>query len=94
MKYLLISLVFFQSAHAALPPLWQSTKEIKAILDDPQFGSSLQSGEEIQKIKRTEGGWLIVTNKNHLLVKVIPKPQANPGPKNFALEFGKASAHE
>jgi hypothetical protein len=94
MKTLLLSLLFIQSSFAALPPLWEGVKEIKAILENPQLGVSLQSGEEILKIKRIENGWLIITNKNRLPIKVVPQPQTIPGPQKFELEFGKVTPHE
>lgn len=94
MKYYLLSFLFINTSFAALPPLWEDVKELKAILDDPQLGSSLQSGESILKIKRTEKGWLIVTNKNHLAIQVVPQQQDKMGPAKFSLEFGQASPHE
>lgn len=84
-----LCLLAVQTATAALPPLWQSVNEIKTILDDPRFGTELESGELILKIKKTDEGWLIVTNRHRLYVKVIEQPQTRPGPAKFTLEFQK-----
>lgn len=88
MKYFFLSFFFIQSTFALLPPLWQSRDEIIAILNDPGFGTHFQSGELIEHIKRTNEGWVIVTNHQRVKVKVIPKPQKMPGPAQFTIEFG------
>lgn len=95
-KYLFFffSFIAVQTVSAALPPLWQSVNEIKAILDDPELGVKLASGEMILKIKRSEEGWSIVTSRHYLAVRVIPQPQTMPGPAKFKLEFEEPSPHE
>ena len=80
-----------QSAHAALPPLWQDVAELKAILNDERFSkdSRLQSGDSIEDIKKIEGGWMIYTNKQQVPIRVIYGDQTMPGPAKFTIEFGK-----
>jgi hypothetical protein len=91
MKKLVLSALFFAAIHspclAILPPLWQGTAEIKAIIEDKRFGENLQSGEVIEEIKRTETGWLVRTNKNELRVTITYLPATRPGPAQFEMEF-------
>ena len=42
---------------AALPPLYQTSKEIVSIMTDDQLGKKLQSGEVIEKIEKNEDGY-------------------------------------
>ncbi|HSX03680.1 MAG TPA: hypothetical protein VLG76_03020 [Rhabdochlamydiaceae bacterium] len=79
----MIGLILF---FAALPPLMQETKELKAILDDPRLSSSLKS-ELIQKIEKTEGGYLVSTASKQVQIKVKYLPATMPGPANFELIF-------
>jgi hypothetical protein len=91
-KYLLASLVSFvllqNTLPAVLPPLWQGVREIEAILSDKHFGKELDSGESILEIKKTENGYLIITNRREHPVHIIYKPQSRPGPAQFEIEFG------
>lgn len=75
---------------AALPPLWQNVAELKSILSDKKLGDYLDSGEAIIVIKKTEKGWLFVTNHHELPVHVIYKDAKMPGPAEFDIKFGKA----
>lgn len=86
---LFISLVALQ-AEAVLPPLYQTSSEIKAIMVDEQLGEKLQSGEVIEKIEKTNQGYTITTNKSRLEVKVIYEPAQRPGPAHYHLSFGNA----
>lgn len=78
------------SGSAALPPLHQSIKELKAILDDPELSKELTSGEVIEAIERTESGYEVYTNRSSLQVDVHYQSQATPGPIPFDLQFHKA----
>lgn len=78
------------SAEGALPPLYESTKEIQAILGSPELGERLSSGEVIEKIEKTSSGFAIVTNQHRLEVDVVYKPQNYMGPQSFKLVFKEA----
>lgn len=73
--------------YSLLPPLYQGIAELKAILDDKKLGQELGSGEVILDIRKTDHGYLIVTNQNELMVQVIYQPNRFPGPAHFELEF-------
>jgi len=77
-------------ASAALPPLWQNVAELKAILNDKQLGDTVQSGEVIEDIKKTETGWLIVTNHQEVPIQVVYAPATRPGPAQFTVVFPSA----
>lgn len=91
MKRLMISLALIASApmFALLPPVWQGVAEIRAILNDPQLNSELNSGDILESITREENGWLITTSKSKVRVQVIPQPQNMPGPEKFKLKYEK-----
>lgn len=68
---------------AALPPLWQSRDEIKSLLEVPDLGKYLDSSEIILEIKKSEFGYLIITNKHTLEARIRYQPQNMPGPSHF-----------
>lgn len=83
----LASLTLLSSLEATLPPLYQTSTEIKAILMDQQLGQKLQSGEVIMKIEKNEKGYEILTNQHRLQVDVNNQPAERPGPTPYTLEF-------
>ena len=86
----IFSLIFFAATgFAALPPLYQSTREIQALLTDSQLGENLGSGEMIEKIIRIEDGYLVITPKYKMIVNVHYQANAKNfvGPAKFELEF-------
>lgn len=93
MKKFLFSLITFVTVNgpltAVLPPLWEGVAEIKAILNDSKLGELLGAGELIDQIIKTESGWIVLTNKHELEIKVVYQPQEMPGPAHFTLEFGQ-----
>lgn len=76
-------------SYAALPPLYNSLAELKAILEDKQLEESLTSGQAIVALKRVDDGYVIETPKYTLKVNVTYLPQAMPGPGKFKLLFQK-----
>lgn len=90
MKYFIFILLSFaplNSLSAALPPLFQGMREIKAIFDDPDTLKYLDSGDVITDIKKTETGYLITTNKKEVLVEIVYESSSVPGPVKFHLRF-------
>lgn len=83
----LFFLLLSSPALAVLPPAWEGVRELKAILDDEQLPHYLDSGERIEAIRKTEGGWAIETNRSKIEVELIPLPQSLPGPQQFQLHF-------
>lgn len=75
------------SAEGALPPLYQSAKEIQAILGSPELSKRLSSGELIQKIERTNNGFIIETNHHQLEIEVVYQKTNLIGPQSFKLVF-------
>ena len=72
---------------AALPPLYQSTRELQALLSDPRLSSSLGGAEPIVEIVRTENGYEVHTLNYRLEVDRIYLQQPTPGPARFQFEF-------
>ncbi len=57
---LLIGILFVATAAwALLPPYYESSKEIKAILEDPTVIEKITSGRVIKSIVKTHNGYLI-----------------------------------
>ena len=75
------------SLFSALPPLYQGLKELKAIIEDKKLDQVLNAGEMIMDIRKTQDGYMIVTNQHQLNVKVVYDPASHPGPTPFHIEF-------
>jgi len=87
-KIFFLLAIFYSAAHAALPPMAQSIREIEAILSDPQLYQILGSAEMIQRIEQIEHGHYIVLTRNHSLqVTLNFIPLGHPGPAKFSIEF-------
>ena len=64
MNKFIIALFFLSSiGFAALPPLYQNTKEIKKILNDNRLYEKLGSDQIIENISKSNTGWIITTSK-------------------------------
>lgn len=84
--YIILAFVICNVADAALPPLAQEIKEMKALLDDPRFYSYIKNGI-IERIEKTQAGYLIITSNAAFEVKVKYAPSQRPGPAQFELIF-------
>lgn len=85
----LLSFSMMNSVAAVLPPLYESLKEYKALLEDPQLTKKLESGELIMDIERSDRMFTITTNKHTLDVNIVYDAQSQPGPQNFHFEFAE-----
>lgn len=72
---------------AALPPLYQTTAEIERVLKGVVLGHLLPDGDPILEIRKNELGYEIITLNHSLQAKIIYKPQNQPGPAQFEVEF-------
>ena len=88
MKKFLIAVLLLaaSNAQALLPPLFETLKEYRALLNSDEIEKILPSGQAIQKIDRTNEGFEIVTPKFTLEVKVVYE-KSGIGPAHFHLEF-------
>lgn len=85
--FVIAILIGSTGATALLPPYYESTKEITAILNDPEIAKQIGSGRLIHSITRTDTGYTIEAGDCTLTVKVTykPQPQAIVGPAIFEL---------
>lgn len=86
-------LVGVVQAQAALPPYWQSVREITAIIEDQRVHDALRHEEPILSITTTgDDVYLLRTERCTLSVSIIDKPQAEPmaGARQFDMEIGEA----
>lgn len=72
-----------------LPPLAQSTKELRALLEDPRLYESLGSAERIKEIVRIENGYLVITENYALQVDITYRKGETKqiGPAQFDFTF-------
>lgn len=71
----------------ALPPLWQSVREIEAILESEELGKHFEAHAPIIEISKIGNGYLIRTEKQEVVVEVRYLPGKMMGPTNFELKF-------
>lgn len=76
-----------QTAHAALPPLWQSVREMEAILSSDQLGAHFVSGELLEDIVKVGNAYLVRGSQSAVFVEVINVPQEMAGPVKFKLKW-------
>ena len=80
-------------ALAALPPYWQSAREISTIVNDPRVHDALKYEEPILSITTSgDDVYELKTARCTLLVTIVDVPQAEPmpGPRQFDIEVGAA----
>lgn len=80
-------------AAAALPPYWQSAREISTIVNDPRVHDALKYEEPILSITTTDDDvYELKTPRCTLRITIVDKPQAEGmvGPRQFDLEVGEA----
>lgn len=90
LRNLLLSFAISFPVYAVLPPLYQTAKEIDALVTSEELGRFLTSADVIMRIDKIDTGYLITTNKHRLYVDVIALPQQQPGPVRFTLHFNPA----
>ncbi len=82
------------AAQAALPPFWQSAKEITAIVNDERVHDALRYEEPILSVAaRAADTYEIKTERCTVQVKIVDKP-VQPGimgPRQFDLDVGEAT---
>lgn len=81
------------SAAAALPPYWQSAREISAIVNDARVHDALKYEEPILSISTTgDDVYELKTPRCTLRITIVDKPLAEGmvGPRQFDLEVGQA----
>ena len=89
MIFLMAGSLLTHFAEGVLPPLYQGVKELQSILSSPELGQKLESGDVIEKIKKTEQGYTIVTNKRELSIEVEYQKTGKIGPAPYVLKFGE-----
>jgi hypothetical protein len=68
---------------AVLPPLAESTREIQALMKDSHLHQILTSAEVVEQVIRTEGGYLVLTQKRLVPIDIEYHSQEKPGPLAF-----------
>ena len=81
------------TADAALPPFWQRTAEIGAILDSGDVAAALMPHGPIDSIERIETDhYRVRSGRCALEVLIVDDPSAEgagmPGPRHFKVELG------
>lgn len=71
----------------ALPPFWDSVREIEGLLKDPALKDHFDSADVILSIERAPGGLMISTETRDVWVRVSTKPLDQPGPAQYVYHF-------
>jgi hypothetical protein len=91
MKKILVSFSLFIALQgpifAALPPLWQGVQELKVILADKRLGDYLDAGDAITSVKKVDEGWIIITTKKRVTVRLTYDNTSKAGPVQFRISF-------
>lgn len=82
-----MSLAAFGNIEGALPPIHQSIKEYKALIESPELSQQLGTGEGITEIQRVENGFVVKSFHKTLNVEVVYDQQDRPGAVKFHLVF-------
>ena len=80
-------------ALAALPPYWQSAREITAIVNDPRVHDALKYEEPITSVISVGSDqYEVGTERCSIRVSIVTKQQsgATIGPRQFDIEVGTA----
>jgi hypothetical protein len=82
-----LAIVCCTSVLAALPPYYQTSKEIITILNNKEVSEKIGSGRPIHSIVHTDSGYLIQAGECSLAVKVTysPRPNGMVGPAVFEI---------
>lgn len=75
------------ACHAALPPMPQSIREIKSVLDNEFLTSSEMTGQAILDLKRTNDGFLLETTDFIIPIYLEKIPQKIMGPIQYKISF-------
>jgi len=79
------------AASAALPPFWQSAREISAIVNDQTVHDALNYEEPILSVTATgDGSYELKTLRCALSITVVYQPTKMVGSGEFDLEVGEA----
>ena len=80
---------------AALPPFYQSTREIKALLTHDGVKKEMKD-EKIYQIKRVKKGYLLASKNCKLEARMdyLPQPDGFAGPAQFKFTLGKCQANK
>lgn len=89
MKKIILGCMFcFAPVQALLPPLYETIREYKSLIEDPQLAKKLDSSDMIQSIERHDDQFVVKTFKGkELLIQVVYEPQKMPGPAHFHFRF-------
>ncbi len=79
-----------QTVFAALPPLYQTQREIVRLISDEQFTKMVDSSQGIVKIEAIDDNSYRVTLSDQCTIKAkrVVTPQQHPGPLQFSFDFG------
>ena len=81
--FALTAAISFTSLNAALPPLYESLNEYRALLNHEELANTLGSAEYILDIQRNDTGFIITTYNYCVQVDCIHEHLNQPGPAKF-----------
>ena len=91
LKSLFITLILSTASYAAMPPFFQSSREINAILANTEVQQKLGTGRNIHSIVHEGNNYSIIARECGLTVTVVYIPTTIPGPAQFKLKVGQVN---
>lgn len=88
--FTILQLAIVQVVQCALPPLYQSSNEIKEILNSKDLDQYLTPADAIVSIQKNKTGYEIISNLHQIQADIIYEPSEMPGPTKFKVVFQKA----
>ncbi len=87
--FLILIVIYSLPLIAALPPLAQSLREIKALSQDPELYSLLGSAEIIENIAKTPTGYLITGRFKQVVATIVHRHLTKKpiGPISFEFTY-------
>lgn len=86
--FLALAVASSLSAMAALPPLGNSLRELRALIQDAEFYKTVSSAEIIENITKTDYGYFVTTTHKQIEVHILySEVKGRLGPAPFTLTY-------
>lgn len=88
MKVLIVTLALFSSSvFAALPPYWDSVKQIAVVIEAVEVSQALQNSPILNiGAGKVAGSWTVMSERCSADVYLIAHTPGHPGPNTYTLD--------
>jgi hypothetical protein len=81
---------FAAPSFAALPPIYQSLKELQMLVQDPRLAQQFKPGEMITCIQKDGDHFVVSSKQSEVIVGIVYEQLEQPGPARFHFDFPKS----